>query len=651
MAGTAETFGKAVEPGVSPYDLEAEAQMDASRLRAAIMSVALGLALVLGLWFLSQGDVHLGDGPGTAAAAPREADRLDVFRSPERVQATDMGGLTLPTGPDAGSSAPAVAAPGLGVDRADGLLTFVPPGVEPVEPADSSGAARPLFVIPTPKPLNLEDSQLRTRPAEGTEALDTGAAAPAPSAADTGAAETTPAAPDRAGDEARLRLLAPPRKPSLPGDRAASGGLPTGAVATRSEAPPTLPAPTQTAARDTEPTTDQTLAAIPLPPRRPAAPVQAVEPAVASAADAPLTDIVSVDQLPTLMDLEHSAALAPADSLAVPPLESTDMVTPDVAGEALDPASLPKVTVLPPLERADSLTPPSVTSPSVTSPVIETLDAPPEFSSLYQPTALEGGPEIAPALDSLPPVAVAPTEAADTGPARPKIVIIIDDMGLSRARDDRFIGLPGPLTLSYLPYGEGLPQQTARAAQAGHSLMLHLPMEPLGNNDPGPDALLTSLSEAEIRARTRAALASFDGYVAVNNHMGSRFTTTPEKLRPALREMAVAGVAFVDSKTHPDSVAHTLADALGMRHATRDVFLDHEASHSAIRQQLKRVEEVATATGAAIAIGHPHDATYAELQAWLATLEDRGFQLVGIEQVLSLGTPLATGDDLVASLN
>ncbi len=108
--------------------------------------------------------------------------------------------------------------------------------------------------------------------------------------------------------------------------------------------------------------------------------------------------------------------------------------------------------------------------------------------------------------------------------SRPLVAIVIDDVGLDRPRSRRAWELPGPLTMSFLPYAKDLREQARAARAQGHELMLHLPMEPNGRSDPGPNALLVSLSDAELRQRTAAALDSFDGYVGVNNHMGSRFT-------------------------------------------------------------------------------------------------------------------------------
>ncbi len=42
---------------------------------------------------------------------------------------------------------------------------------------------------------------------------------------------------------------------------------------------------------------------------------------------------------------------------------------------------------------------------------------------------------------------------------------------------------------------------------------------------PGPNALTVDLPEEEIRRRLGWALDAFEGYVGINNHMGSRFTS------------------------------------------------------------------------------------------------------------------------------
>jgi polysaccharide deacetylase 2 family uncharacterized protein YibQ len=210
--------------------------------------------------------------------------------------------------------------------------------------------------------------------------------------------------------------------------------------------------------------------------------------------------------------------------------------------------------------------------------------------------------------------------------SRPLIVIVIDDMGLDRPRSRRVLDLPAPLTLSYLPYARELQDQAQAARGRGHELMLHLPMEPMSSGvDPGPNALLTTLADEAIRRRTSAALDSFSGYVAVNNHMGSRFTTWRPGVETALKLMQARGLAWLDSRTHAQSVGGLVAEELGMPHVDRHVFLDDVDSTDNVRQQLAETERVARRQGVAIAIGHPHDATITALAEWLPGLRGKGF--------------------------
>ena len=45
----------------------------------------------------------------------------------------------------------------------------------------------------------------------------------------------------------------------------------------------------------------------------------------------------------------------------------------------------------------------------------------------------------------------------------PRIVLVIDDLGVDKSRTARTIRLPGPLTVSYLTYAQGLSAQTQAA--------------------------------------------------------------------------------------------------------------------------------------------------------------------------------------------
>lgn len=218
--------------------------------------------------------------------------------------------------------------------------------------------------------------------------------------------------------------------------------------------------------------------------------------------------------------------------------------------------------------------------------------------------------------------------------ARPLVAIVIDDVGLDRPRSKRAWELPGPLTMSFLPYAKDVREQARAARGRGHELMLHLPMEPAGRNDPGPGALLVSMTDAEIRQRTAAALGSFDGFAGVNNHMGSRFTAFRPGMETVMRQLKPPGLMFLDSKTTKESVGELAAMDQGVPAIARHIFLDDDESLEAVRRKLAEVEVIAKRQGFVVAIGHPHEATLQALAEWLPTVQSKGLALAPATAVL-----------------
>ena len=217
---------------------------------------------------------------------------------------------------------------------------------------------------------------------------------------------------------------------------------------------------------------------------------------------------------------------------------------------------------------------------------------------------------------------------------RPLVAIVIDDVGLDRPRSRRAWELPAPLTMSFLPYAKDLREQARAARARGHELMLHLPMEPSGRADPGPNALLVSLTDAELRQRTAAALDSFDGYVGVNNHMGSRFTTFRPGMETVLGQFKGRGLMFLDSRTTAQSVGDPLAQEMGVPSIVRHVFLDDDEALDSVRRKLAEAEAVARRQGFVVAIGHPHETTLQALGEWLPGLQAKGLALAPATAVL-----------------
>jgi polysaccharide deacetylase 2 family uncharacterized protein YibQ len=218
------------------------------------------------------------------------------------------------------------------------------------------------------------------------------------------------------------------------------------------------------------------------------------------------------------------------------------------------------------------------------------------------------------------------------------IAVIIDDMGIDQKRSKLAIELPAPLTLSFIPYGYHLKELVAAARAAGHEVMLHLPMEPMDPEaDPGPHALRTTVSLEENRRRLEWALSRFDGFVGLNNHMGSKFTSWKAGMELVMQEVQAKGLLFVDSFTSNESVGYALARQHKLPCASRDVFIDHDISRPAIEHSLKELERIARKRGYAVGIAHPHDLSREILKTWIKEAKSRGVDFVPISYIAQRG--------------
>jgi len=217
---------------------------------------------------------------------------------------------------------------------------------------------------------------------------------------------------------------------------------------------------------------------------------------------------------------------------------------------------------------------------------------------------------------------------------QPQVSIVIDDLGVVRGKTRGIIDLSAPLTLSFLPYAPDLPGITRDAARKGHELMIHLPMEPKGDKDPGPHALLTTASEQKLVEDLFFNLSRFTGYVGFNNHMGSAFTENRAALDVILDEVEKRGLLILDSRTSSGSLLAKMATGRNIPNVTRDFFLDNEQDVDYILAQLAKLEKMARRNGQAIAIGHPYAETIAALEIWLPTLKNKGIAVVPLSHIV-----------------
>jgi uncharacterized protein len=138
------------------------------------------------------------------------------------------------------------------------------------------------------------------------------------------------------------------------------------------------------------------------------------------------------------------------------------------------------------------------------------------------------------------------------------------------------------------------------------------------------------MSADGIERQLDADLVAVPYIVGVNGHMGSRFTQDRAAMERLLAALRARGLFFLDSLTTPASVAAATAARLGVPFVQRSVFLDHDPAPTAVAAALARVDRLAHDGRDGVAIGHPHPATLAALEPWMARAASAGIRVVPV---------------------
>jgi uncharacterized protein len=220
-------------------------------------------------------------------------------------------------------------------------------------------------------------------------------------------------------------------------------------------------------------------------------------------------------------------------------------------------------------------------------------------------------------------------EASSSSQTSARLAIILDDLGNDRAAAEAIFALPYHLTISVLPDHAHSGEIAEEAHRRGYEVMLHLPMQSLGNEKPEAQELHPGMTTGDVTLLVDQMLQTVPYAVGVNNHQGSQATSDPalmSELMPILRERHLF---YIDSRTSATTVAFDAARERGVRCAFRNVpFLDDVAEVNAVRKQLELALRDAHEKGEAVAIGHPHPATMRVLSELLPHAEAQGVHLV-----------------------
>ncbi len=213
-----------------------------------------------------------------------------------------------------------------------------------------------------------------------------------------------------------------------------------------------------------------------------------------------------------------------------------------------------------------------------------------------------------------------------TSNGKPKVALVIGGLGLNAAQTRAAIeGLPPEVTLSFVPYADGLQGWVDQARAQGHEVLLEIPMEPLDYpaNDPGPYTLLAQSRPDETKARLEWLLSRTTGYFGVTNYLGGKFLTSEQATGPFLSALKQRGLAFLDD----GSGGAVRGGGAGVSRASADRIIDEQLTPDSIERHLLALENSALRGGGALGAGFAYPVTLAQVSRWSEGLAARGYQL------------------------
>jgi uncharacterized protein len=208
---------------------------------------------------------------------------------------------------------------------------------------------------------------------------------------------------------------------------------------------------------------------------------------------------------------------------------------------------------------------------------------------------------------------------------RPKVAIIIDDLGYDTNIAKKFVELEPRLTFSVIPHTPFQKKVADIIRKNGGELMIHMPMEPneYPEVNPGPGALLTTMEPDQLLAQLKLNLETISDAKGINGHMGSKLTANSEKMYQIFSIIKQRKLYFVDSLTTPHSVCKPSSTLLQVPFAQRDIFIDHFQEPEFISKQIYRLIELAKKNGEAIGIAHPYKITFEALEQMMPEIKEQ----------------------------
>lgn len=188
---------------------------------------------------------------------------------------------------------------------------------------------------------------------------------------------------------------------------------------------------------------------------------------------------------------------------------------------------------------------------------------------------------------------------------KPKIAIVIDDVGYSYNSTYDFLSLGFPVTFALIPEMRDSDKFYKLFRKYDYDMLLHIPMEPIkGKKYVEKNAIYTDMDDETIKNKIRKYLEEYPDVIGANNHMGSKVIADARVMNTVLNELALKDKLWLDSMTNLNTVSKEIASIHNLTYYERDVFLDNSKNIDEIRKSMNLLIKDAKQKGQAVGIGH-----------------------------------------------
>lgn len=139
-------------------------------------------------------------------------------------------------------------------------------------------------------------------------------------------------------------------------------------------------------------------------------------------------------------------------------------------------------------------------------------------------------------------------QALTTQTKRPKLVLIITDVGLQKSLAQKVIKtLPNHTVYAFSPYAKNLKKFMEETFAKKHEILLDLPIRPLENKDVAPLMLSAIQPVEENEKRLKDILSKGQNYIGVMVNTHAQLITIKDDIAPLLKILLEENLAVVDS--------------------------------------------------------------------------------------------------------